>query len=316
MMVVDPFFKHLRTRYLEAERAYFVGDQPQVERITTDILHELITLTSSPSSGYPLSTPSPHSCVNDCVCQDTIELLMRSYYHSNQPELIRGSLLKYYGSVDRVPYPLFVVYVESFLSFQLYARLEKDLDAYISTNQPILSTPKLTDLVELLVFHVLCPTKKFAEAISRTYSYNRLDRRTARTWRKFIDVYQVQLETKPTETIQKCTPEDSVTESSLLKEPANPFQFITSPQSISQSPPSLLTKIFNKLASIREKISYQSWIWIFTAIFIIYKYKTLLTFLQRFTNWIHLSQFLSSMQNEFDYLMRFLLSVGFGRLLL
>ena len=183
---VDPFIKHLNERLTAAEDTFIRADFAAASKSAVDILHELIVLTSQPSSSKPLVTPQPHTCTNQCVCIATVILLWNCHARQKNTAAIISSMKEYYGAAANAPFSLF----QQFTRLMIQARDEKalvdEIDSYIKANLTALTTPQLTALTSDMVFRVLVPLNRIDEAQSYTFKWERLDKSQMRQWRKEI----------------------------------------------------------------------------------------------------------------------------------
>ena len=183
---IDPFIKHLNERLTTAEDVFIRADFSAASKSAVDILHELIVLTSQPSSSKPLVTPQPHTCTNQCVCIATVILLWNCHARQKNPAAIVSSMKEYYGAASNAPFSLFQQYIRILTQAHAEKLLVDEIDSYIKTNLTALTTAQLTALTSDMVFRVLLPLNRIDEAQSYTYKWERLDKSQMRQWRKEI----------------------------------------------------------------------------------------------------------------------------------
>ena len=188
----DPFLSHLHTRLTSAERSYLLSDFSTALSSALDILHELVTLTSSFSSPSPLLPPA-HSCSSDCVCQAAFVLALQAAVATGARwEAVAALVDEWYGAVERAPYGVVVVALMAGMGERRYAEVMRAAVAWLERRKKAAGGgggggERATDaeygaVLELLVFHALVPQGEFSEAALLVRKSERLDKERKAAW--------------------------------------------------------------------------------------------------------------------------------------
>ena len=188
----DPFLCHLHARLTEAEHAFLLADFHTAATQSQDILHALITLTSSFSSPAPLLPPT-HSCTTDCVCTPAFLLLVQATLQSTPPADCTTSLntliTTYYQSPTRLPYDaLLAVSWWQVRAGQYEAVVQQAvgwLEARKRDNERVKDSEYVA-LLELVVLYALCPLGEFSEAAMLVRRSERLGKERREAWLRTV----------------------------------------------------------------------------------------------------------------------------------
>ena len=187
----DPFLSHLHDRLTDAEHAFLLADFHTAAAQSQDILHALITLTSSFSSPAPLLPPT-HSCTADCVCTPAFLLLLQASLHSAPAASASASaatvaslVSQYYQSPSRLPFdvllPLSWWQVRGGQYEAVVQQAVGWLEARKRDNERVKDSEYVA-LLELVVLYALCPLGEHAEAAMLVRRSERLGKERREAW--------------------------------------------------------------------------------------------------------------------------------------
>ena len=205
----DPFLSHLHSRLTEAEHAFLLADFHTAATQSQDILHALITLTSSFSSPAPLLPPT-HSCTVDCVCAPAFLLLLQSTLQSTPASTASSTLTTlvstYYQSPTRLPFDVLLAVswwqVRSCQYELVVQQAVGWLEARKRDNERVKDSEYVA-LLELVVLYALCPLGEYSEAAMLVRRSERLGKERREAWLKTVRQMEEQhLGTATTKTAQ------------------------------------------------------------------------------------------------------------------
>ena len=188
----DPFLSHLHARLTDAEHAFLLADFHTAATQSQDILHALITLTSSFSSPAPLLPPT-HSCTTDCVCTPAFLLLLQSTLQSTPPSTasttVSSLITVYYQSAARLPFDVLLALSWWQVRAGQYETVVQQavgwLEARKRDNERVKDSEYVA-LLELVVLYALCPLGEYSEAAMLTRRSERLGKERREAWLKTV----------------------------------------------------------------------------------------------------------------------------------
>ena len=186
----DPFLAHLHTRLTSAERAFLLSDFSTSLSSSLDILHELVTLTSSHSSPTPLLPPT-HSCPPDCPCLPTFTLALQAASSLSQPfPHLLALARQWYGGAERLPCEALLVLAMAGLGERRWEEVVRVVVGWLERRKKRgggggwerVTDGEYAQVMELLVFHALLPMGEWGEAAMLVRRSERLDGDRREAW--------------------------------------------------------------------------------------------------------------------------------------
>jgi len=208
----------LHDRLTEAEHAFLLADFHKAAAQSQDILHALITLTSSFSSPAPLLPPT-HSCTTDCVCTPTFLLLLQATLQSTpaaaSTATVSTLVSTYYQSPTRLPFDVLLALSWWQVRCGQYEAVVQQavgwLEARKRDNERVKDSEYVT-LLELVVLYALCPLGEFSEAAMLVRRSERLGKERREAWLRTIrQLEEQQLGTAPNTTTRTTHPASAST---------------------------------------------------------------------------------------------------------
>eukprot|EP00808_Paulinella_micropora_P012338 g13559.t1 len=156
---------------------YFRASLEQSHQILTDLLAHYRENTYGRTR---FLNEMMHVCPRGCVCRAAFALCLQSLYELRETDKVADLTAKFFHTVDRLPFELFVLWLDLHIALSEYKlvveaitmRLERDKAR--TTGFKSLTAEEYAGLLELLVFHALLPLGAHRQAFHVLRNNNKL----------------------------------------------------------------------------------------------------------------------------------------------